>query len=148
MAAFEDYKKTTDELMKIIANSRTDLSGLMGDLESEQLTMELRDFFSMTLMKKNLTPAQVVKKSGLQSAYAYQIISGEKKHPARTKLLALAFAMDLTLEETQQMLKVAHLQPLYPRNRQDLAVIFAIKEHYTLIQVNEMLQDLQEELLI
>lgn len=148
MNTFENHKRTTDELMKIIASSREQLNTLMENLKSEQLDMELKDYFNIILARKNLTPVQVVKASGLQSTYAYQIISGEKKKPSRNKLLALAFAMELTLEETQQMLKVAQLPPLYPRKRQDLVVIFALKEHYNVIDVNEVLQDLQEELLI
>ena len=148
MNTFENHKLTTDELMKIITSSREQLNILMDNLKSEQLDMELKDYFNYILTKKNLTPAQIVKASGLQNAYAYQIISGEKKKPSRNKLLALAFAMKLTLEETQQMLKVAQLPPLYPRNRHDLVVIYAIKEQYSLIDVNEVLNDLHEELLM
>lgn len=106
--------------------------------------MELKDYFNIILAKKNLMPAQVVKASGLQNAYAYQIISGEKQRPSRNKLLALAFAMKLTLKETQQMLKVAQLPPLYPRKRQNLVVIFAIKEQYSLVNVNEVPHDQHE----
>lgn len=148
MNTFEDYKKTTDNLTDTILNSNDNLESLMEHLKSEQLDMELKDFFNMMLPKKGMTLAQVVQKSGLQSAYTYQIFSGEKKHPSRNKLLALAFAMNMTLEEIQQLLKVAHVQMLYPRNRQDLIVIYALREHCTLIEVNELLEDLQEELLM
>lgn len=147
MNSFEQHKKTTAELMEIIINSRDDIYQLVEQLQSEQLDMQLSDFFNRIFNMKNLTPAQVVKKSNLQSTYAYQIISGEKKHPSRGKLLCLAFAMELTLEETQQMLKVANLPVLYPRNRQDLVIIFALKEHYSLFDVNELLLDIGEEIL-
>lgn len=148
MNTFEDHKKTTEELIIFIMKSKDNLESLMKHLESEQLDMELKDFFNMMLPKKGMTLAQVVQKSGLQSAYTYQIFSGEKKHPSRNKLLALAFAMNMTLEETQQLLKVAHVQMLYPRNRQDLIVIYALREHCTLIEVNELLENLKEELLM
>lgn len=147
MNSFEQHKKSTAELMEIIVSSQKDIYHLMEHLQSEQLDMELSDYFNLMLNKKGLTPAQVVKKSNLQSTYAYQIISGEKKHPSRNKLLALGFAMELTLEETQQMLKVAQLPILYPRIRQDLVIIFALKEQYALFDVNEILMDLGEELL-
>lgn len=147
MNSFEQHKKSTEELMKLIVNSRNDLYSLMDKVQSERLELDLSDFFNIIMSKKNLTPAQIVKKSNLQNTYAYQIISGERKHPSRNKLLALAFAMELTLEETQQMLKAARLPVLYPRIRQDLVVIFALKEHYALFDVNEILMDLGEELL-
>lgn len=148
MNTFEDHQKTAEELMNIIMKSKDNLESLIKNLESEQLDMELEDFLNMMLAKKNLTPAQVVERSGLPHACTDQIFSGEKKHPSRNKLLALAFAMDMTLEETQQLLKLAHVQALYPRNRQDLVVIFALKEHCTVIEVNELLEDMQEGLLM
>lgn len=147
MNSFEQHKKSTDELMTLIINSRNDLYQLIEDVRSEYLDMELTDFFNHIMSEKKLTPTQIVKKSNLQNAYAYQILSGERKHPSRNKLLALAFATDLTLDETQQMLKIAHLPVLYPRHRQDLVVIFALKEHYGLFDVNEILMDLGEPLL-
>lgn len=147
MNSFKQHKKSTDELMTLIVNSRDDLYRLMDDVRSEYLDMELTDFFNHIMASKNLTPSQIVKKSNLQNTYAYQILSGERKHPSRNKLLALAFAMDLTLDETQQMLKIAHLPVLYPRLRQDLVIIFALKEHYALFDVNEILMDLGEPLL-
>lgn len=145
MNSFEQHKKSTEELMELIVNSRNDLYKLMDEVQSERLELDLSDFFNIVMSKKNLTPAQIVKKSNLQNTYAYQIISGERKHPSRNKLLALAFAMELTLEETQQMLKAARLPVLYPRIRQDLVVIFALKERYALFDVNEILMDLGEE---
>lgn len=147
MNSFEQHKKSTDELMNLIVNSRNDLYQLMDDMRSECLDMELTDFFNLIMATKKMTPTQIVKKSNLQNTYAYQILSGERKHPSRNKLLALAFAMELTLDETQQMLKIARLPVLYPRLRQDLVVIFALKEHYALFDVNEILMDLGEELL-
>lgn len=147
MNTFENHKKSTSELLELIKNSPNDLDSLLDDLESEQLDMSIADYFNMIMTRKNLTPAQIVNNSNLQKTYAHQIISGERKHPSRNKLLALGFATGLSPEEMQQLLKVARLPVLYPRRRQDLVILFALKEHYHLTDVNEILLDLGEELL-
>lgn len=147
MNSFDNHKKSTTELMELISSSRDTLEQLMEQLQSEQLNMTLPDFFNQILAQKQLTAAQVIQRSNLQAAYGHQILSGKKAHPSRNKLLALAFGMELTLEDTQQLLKIAHLPVLYPRIRQDLIIIFALKEAYSLSQVNEILLELNEEIL-
>lgn len=144
----ENKKKTTEELMETILKSRKDIKQLITELEPEQLEMDLKDYFSRLLSKKQLTPAQAIKQSGLSANYAHQIINGRKTNISRNKLLALAFGMHMTLEETQQMLKIARQPILYPRVQFDLILIFALKERWSLIDTNELLEDLQEPLMM
>lgn len=147
MSTFENHKKSTGELLEFIRNSTENLDTLMEQLHDEQLDISLADYFNKIMKEKDLTPSQIAKASNLQVNYALQIISGTKPHPSRNKLLALGFAMKLNLEETQQMLRIANHPILYPRHRQDLAIIFALKKQYSLRDVNEILEDLGEELL-
>lgn len=134
--------------METILKSRKDMKQLITELEDDQLTISLKDYLDQILYEKQLSPAQAVKQSGLSANYAHQIINGRKTNISRTKLLALAFGMHMTLEETQKMLRIARQPVLYPRIRFDLVVIFALKEHWQLIDVNELLEDLQEPLLV
>lgn len=54
--------------------------------------------------------------SQLDRAYVYQIFSGEKT-PSRDKLIAIAFGMNLSDEETQKMLKLSGNRELYARDQ-------------------------------
>lgn len=141
-------KKTTEELMATILQSKKDLKQLIEELKDEQLPVNLQEYLAQLLQEKNLTPAQAIKQSGLSANYAHQIFNGRKTNVSRNKLLALAFGMQMSLEETQKMLKIAKQPVLYPRIRFDLIVIFALKEHWALIDTNELLEDLQEPLLL
>ncbi len=142
-----ENKKTTEELMETILQSRKNIKQLIVELEPEQLDMDLKDYLEQLLAEKKLTASKVIKQSGLNANYGHQIFNGTRKNIARNKLLALAFGMGMTLEETQKMLKVAQQPVLYPRIQFDLIVIFALKEGWSLIDTNELLEDLQESLL-
>lgn len=143
-----ENKKTTEELMETILQSKKDIKQLIEELEPEQLDMNLKDYLEQLLAEKSLLAADAIKKSGLNANYGHQIFNGTRKNISRNKLLALAFGMDMTLEETQKMLKIAQQPVLYPRIQRDLIVIFALKEGWSLIDTNELLEDLQEALLI
>ncbi len=143
----EKSRKKTEELMEIIQRSNKNLSQLMEEMEPEQLDMELKDYLNLLLLQKEKTLTQVFQQSNLAPNYGYQIFSGKRTNVSRDKLLALAFGIGMNLEETQTMLKIARQPILYPRIRSDLVVIYALKEHWALTDVNEVLEDLQEPLL-
>lgn len=110
----------------------------------DEFVLPLGEYLENLLAQKNLTKQAVIEKSGVQREYAYHIFSGLKKNPSRPKILALAFAMELNLEETQYLLRYAKQSPLYPRNPWDSIIISAIEQKLTVLQTNELLNQLGE----
>lgn len=108
--------------------------------------LSLPDYIDLIIQKKKLKKSEVVKNAGLHRTYAYQIMSGQKK-PSRDKLLTLAFGLELTLEEAQKMLTLAEFNPLYPKNKRDSVVIYAICNKYDLMATNHLLYDHGEEVI-
>ncbi len=70
-----------------------------------------------------------------------------RKNPSRNKLLALAVAMKLNIEECQKLLKFGGVNELYPRNRRDAIIIFALTKKLSIFELNELLFDLDEFIL-
>ena len=99
----------------------------------------LKEFLQNLLETKQLNKTEVIKNSGLDKTYAYKIFSGEKKNPSRTKILALALSMQLNEDETNHLLWHACHNALYPRNRWDSIIIFALKEHFSVVDTNLLL---------
>ncbi len=99
------------------------------------------------MTEKNLTKKEVIERSGLNREYAYHIFSGLKKNPSRPKILALAMAMGLNLEEVQYLLRYAGLGLLYPRNQWDAIIISAVEQKFNVAQTNELLYRLGEKTL-
>lgn len=137
--------KTTDELAHEIKHTTNILDYLEQNRDEMQLNT-LPECLNTWLQKKNLSRADVVKKSNLNKAYVYQIFSG-KKYPSRDKVIALAFGLWLDVDETQCLLKQAGYRELYPRDPRDALLLFAIEQKKNIINTNELLYDHEIEVL-
>lgn len=110
----------------------------------EEFVLSLGEYLEKILVDKNLTKQEVIEDSGLNREYAYHIFSGKKKNPSRSKVLALAIAMGLNLDEVQYLLRYAGHGVLYPRNQWDAVIISAIEQKLNVMQTNELLNSLGE----
>lgn len=120
-------------------------------LEKDQILKALKDvsfvdYINALLIEKNLEKSDIIRDSCIPRTYAYQIFQGSKQ-AGRDKVLQLAIAMRLDLDETNRMLTIAHHNHLYARQQRDAIIIFAISNQYSLMAVNELLEEFQQELL-
>ena len=100
----------------------------------------LSELLDRLIKVKGLKKSQIIKRSELSEVYAYQIFSGVRV-PERKKLLCLAVAMGLTVEEVQTLLKAAGYSPLYVKLPFDSIVLYGVCKGLTVVQINEMLYD-------
>lgn len=138
-------KKPTDELMESL-NSSPSIDNYLQKEQDYLITASLSVYLNQLISDKGLKKSQVIKDAELNEIYGYQIFSG-KRLPSRDKLIALAFGMILSLEETQQLLKYAGFSPLYPKNKRDSIIIWGISHHLNICQTNEELYNQAEETL-
>lgn len=80
----------------------------------------------------------VIKNSGIDRTYGYQLFNGTRQ-PSREKLLQLAFGIGLDVEETQRMLKTAQKSPLYPLILRDAAILRCLNDGCTFEETQELL---------
>lgn len=114
-------------------------------LDSHQLgEPSLPDYLNALLAEKNLERAQVVRMANLNETFGYQIFMGTR-NPSRNKLLQIAFAMALTLRETNRMLEAGGVSSLYSKSRRDAIIIFCLERGCSLQRVNEELYRFGEE---
>ena len=90
-------QKTTDQLLKILQNSN-DINSYLTDNDSNISNISFHEYLTQLLDEKGLTKAQVITDSNIQKNYGYQIFDGSKT-PSRDKVIAIALAMQLTLDE-------------------------------------------------
>ncbi len=131
--------KSTDELVNEITKSENVLD-FLAENHSEMQSGGLPHYLEEWIQKKNLTKADVVRRSNLNRAYVYQIFLG-RKYPSRDKVIALAFGMGLTAEETQKFLKHAGYRELYPRDPRDAMLLYAIWHEMTILDANQLLYE-------
>ena len=114
-----------------------------GALEKDRILKEIRDvsfvdYINEILLEKDLEKSDIIRDAQIPRTYAYQIFQGSKQ-AGRDKILQLAIAMKLNLEETNRLLTVAHHNHLYAKQQRDAILIFGISKQYSLIQINELL---------
>ena len=122
-----------------------------GALEKDRILKEIRDvsfvdYINEILLEKDLEKSDIIRDAQIPRTYAYQIFQGSKQ-AGRDKILQLAIAMKLNLEETNRLLTVAHHNHLYAKQQRDAILIFGISKQYSLIQINELLDEFHHELI-
>ena len=100
----------------------------------------LSDLLARLMIEKGLKKSQVIKSSELSEVYAYQIFSGVRV-PERKKLLCLAVAMQLSIDETQTLLKTAGYATLYVKRPFDSVVLYGLCKTMSVVQINELLYE-------
>lgn len=114
-------------------------------LDSHQLgEPSLPDYLNALLAEKNLERAQVVRMANLNETFGYQIFTGSR-NPSRNKVLQIAFAMALSMKETNRALTAAGVSVLNCKDRRDAIIIFCIDRGCSLQKVNEELYRFGEE---
>lgn len=123
------------------------LQEYMGKNSDFFIDKSLAEYLGELLIENGLRKSQVIKNSELSDDYGYQIFSGVRKSPSRDKLICLCIGMDLTEEETDGLLKLAGLAPLYPKNKRDSIIIFGIQEGQSVCELNLHLFEYGEQTL-
>lgn len=130
-------KKSTTNLENLLKSTKS-LDKFLRENRESQFTDQLHLQLQMKLTEKGMTRADVVKASNLNEIYAYQILSGTR-HPSRDKLLAICIAMNLTLKETQKLLRENGFAQLYARIPRDSILIYGFNRKMTIVEVNQIL---------
>jgi hypothetical protein len=141
--------KTTRELEEILAHTESEAE-LDAYLEKEEIVPENTDFASCYLEMPEVRQADradLIRKSGIERTYAYQILNGIRPHPSRDRIIALCLAAELDEAETSHCLKAGHCADLYPRRKRDAILLFALHHHMNALETDDLLYEYGEKAL-
>ncbi len=138
-------KKDTSKIVEELGLC-ADFKTFYDENKDYMISDSLSTLLNRLMKEKNLTKSQVIHASELSEVYAYQIFSGLRM-PERRKLLCLAIAMHLNLDEVQTLLKCAGYPPLYVKLPFDSIVLYGICKHLSVIKINELLFEYGAEML-
>lgn len=129
----------TNDLLKRLQNSKDleALSDYIDNMESNY-PYSLSEHIKNLLKEKAINTSELIKRSRIERTYCYQILNGRKR-PGRDKILAIALALNLNVEETQKVLRIAKEGDLYAKDKRDCILIFALNHKYNLIDTNQLL---------
>ena len=136
-ATLAEYTASTDELVHEIKRV-PNIEDFLKSNDENMIRQSLSEHLNMLLLQRGINRADVVRRSLLDRNYVYQIFSGQRT-PSRDKLIAVAFGLALSVDETQKMLKLSGNRELYPRDERDALIFFALHKDKKIIELNEML---------
>ena len=137
------YKKNTKELEEMLEHTHPeDIADFVDENESDMLGGD-RDFMKYMnekLKEKGLKKQDVLAKADISQRYGYKLLDEEKVTRQRDVILRICYAANFTLKETQQALKIYHMDTLYARDPRDALIMTFFNEHLgSIIDINEML---------
>lgn len=142
-------RKSTHELSETLEEISTSsgLSEYLRNLDDGNTAPEtFHDFFLSLPEGNRYSFPELITRSGIERTYFYQIMSGKRK-PGRDKVLILCLAAGLSLDDTQHALACGQLSQLYVRDRRDAVLIFALNNHLTVQDTQELLSEFHEKIL-
>lgn len=138
------FNKSTQYLNNVLndTKSKAGLNEYLKSLEASDDPDSLSEYFNHIIATKQLVTADIIRESNLSKDYAYQILSGRKDKPTRTKVIALCIGCHMNLQETQRALEISRNGILYARDSADAIVIYHINsEIWSVLKINEALHE-------
>ncbi|MDY4976938.1 MAG: protein kinase [Clostridia bacterium] len=136
-----DCCSTADLLASM--NTYADLLEFFSEHKADFIYVGIARYFDRIIEQKHLKKSDIIRKSGIERTYGYQLLNGTKK-PSRDKMIQLCMGAELSFDETQIALKQTGFMELYPRVKRDCILIYAIKSHKTVMETDELLLQFKE----
>ena len=138
-------KKSTDDLKEELM-TESNIDSYIKENQSYFVDRNVTELLSELYEHKNISKAELARRASMIEVYLHQLFSGRRK-PSRDKLLCLCIGMELTIDETQRLLKEAAYAQLYPRIRREAIICHGIIHHTPLEEINDKLFEENEKAL-
>ena len=139
-----DNQINTQELMRVLGEPDIEYREFLIIGQDSFVEDNLIQFWSQQKAKYSVQNSDIINRADIGYTYFYDIINGKKK-PSRDKLIRLFIAMRFLLEDCQKALRIYCYSELYPKNKRDSVVIYAINHRLSVLQLNELLKENGEE---
>jgi len=139
-----DEKSTDDLSQELMVES--DIDSYIKENQPYFVDRSITELLSELYDHQNISKAEQARRASMSEVYLHQLFSGRRK-PSRDKLLCLCIGMELTIDETQRLLKEAAYAQLYPRIRREAIIYHGIVHHTPLDEINDKLFEENEKAL-
>ncbi len=134
---------TTEDLLGRLRSGES-LTEFLKDNSNAFLSISLEEYIKAVIHDKKKTHAALIRDSGINRRYFYDILSGQR-HPERSYVLRLMLALKLSFQDAQWLLKATGYPQLYVRNRRDTVVVYALERGLGVRECNAMLEKIDLE---
>lgn len=136
-------KKNTDDLQQELMET-ADLDRFLQDNRDHFLSQELTERLAQLAKGRGIPKTALAERACISEVYLHQIFAG-RRSPSRSRVLCLCFALECSLDETQELLRLGGMARLDPRNVRDAVIIHALFHKLSLAETNQNLfaQDME-----
>ncbi len=99
------------------------------------------DYITVLCRDKEEVAEKIIERAGMEKSYGHKLFSGTR-NPSRDTVIRLAFGFEADMDLAQQLLKIARKSILYPRVKRDMAIIYCLHNHLSIVETQIMLSDL------
>ena len=121
---------------------------LKQEFQFDQLEDTFTEKLFSLIVEKNLSDVEVYKKANLSRKHFSKIRSNIHYQPSKQTAIALAIALELTLQETLDLLKCAGYTLSNSKKFDVIIKHFIEKRNYSIFDINETLFEFGEQILI
>ena len=125
---------------KMMLDGSVSLDSLDQILKNAKPALPLKAHLLKLMGEKEMSNEDLGIFANIGRSTVYKIMDG-KQRPEQDVLLRIAFALGLTGEETQQLLKAGHRAPLTASRPRDIAIIFGLQNGLTLEEMDSILME-------
>ena len=130
-------RKNTDDLNQELM-SAPDIDSYIKNNQTSFAERSVTALLASFYERQGLSKAELARRSCMSEVYLHQVFAG-RRNPSRDKLLCLCIGMELSFDETQELLKEAAYAQLYPRIKREAVIIHGIVHHTPLEEINDRL---------
>jgi hypothetical protein len=138
-----EYEKDTDDVYKALmaVDSTKKLCTFIDELKTTYSDMSFAEYFNRYMADFEGSRQTLARSSQIGKDYIYPILKGTKK-PERDKIIALCLTVGMTDQECTRCLERSNYGILYAKNQRDAVIIYAFRNRFSVMQLNEKLYDL------
>jgi len=130
----------TKDLLEELKNKKS-LTEIFDENKAMFSNMSIGEYISAEISRRNFTKARIIKASGINKRFFFDILGG-KKSPNRRYIIRIFLALQLDLNDVQWYLRATDYPQLYARNKRDAVIIYCINHKLSVDACNKMLNNI------
>ena len=139
-------KKTKTNVLNEKLNQDISFTEFFEENAKDFLDIPLCQYLNALIEEKGYTKAQVIRGSGINRRYFFDILSCKRK-PSKNYVLRILIALQIPLKNVQWLLGATGYAQLYARDKHDSVIIYCINHQNSVNDCNAMLEKINLELI-
>lgn len=118
-----------------------DLEQFIKNNADEMQMLSFCEYITQLCKELGEVPEHIIRRANIERSYGHQVFRGSR-NPSRDTVLQLAFGFGAGVEKAQELLKYAGKNALYPRVKRDAALIYCLRDHFTIVEAQRVLHEM------